>query len=106
MIGKKGVVALVVSSVVVLSAGAALSSATARAENIFVGIGGNNTIGEYTTDGATVNASLVSGLDAPMGIAVLGSDLFVAELPCLDRACSSQMPPGARLANTPRRVKS
>ncbi len=36
------------------------------------------TIGEYTTSGATVNASLVSGLGVPFGIAVSGSDLFVA----------------------------
>jgi hypothetical protein len=35
---------------------------------VFVTI--NNTIGEYTTSGATVNASLVSGLSAPIGIAV------------------------------------
>ena len=35
------------------------------------------TIGEYTTSGATVNAALISGLNAPIGIAVSGSDLFV-----------------------------
>jgi hypothetical protein len=39
-----------------------------------------NTIGEYTTAGATVNAALISGLPAPVGIAVSGSDLFVANL--------------------------
>ncbi len=39
---------------------------------------GNGTIGEYTTSGAVVNASLVSGLNAPTGIAIFGSDLFVA----------------------------
>ena len=38
----------------------------------------NGTIGEYTTSGATVNASLVSGLSDPGGIAVSGSNLFVA----------------------------
>ena len=32
---------------------------------------GNDTIGEYTTSGATVNAALVSGLDNPYGIAVV-----------------------------------
>src|ERR1022692_3698910 len=38
----------------------------------------NNTIGEYNaTTGATVNASLVSGLSSPEGIAVSGGDLFV-----------------------------
>ena len=36
-----------------------------------------NRIAEYTTSGATVNASLVTGLNAPSGIAVSGSDLFV-----------------------------
>ena len=35
------------------------------------------TVGEYTTAGATVNASLISGLNAPIGIAVSGSNLFV-----------------------------
>jgi hypothetical protein len=41
-------------------------------------------IGEYTTSGDTVNASLVSGLDGPLGIAVVvpepatGSLLLIA----------------------------
>jgi hypothetical protein len=39
-----------------------------------------NTVGEYTTSGATVNASLV-GVDNPDGIAVSGSDLFVVSEP-------------------------
>jgi len=38
---------------------------------------GNAVIGEYTTSGATVNASLITGLAAPWGIAISGSDLFV-----------------------------
>jgi len=33
--------------------------------------GGAGTIGEYTPSGATVNASLVSGLSGPVGIAVV-----------------------------------
>jgi len=41
---------------------------------------GEDTIGEYTTSGATVNASLISGLTGPDGIAVSGSDLFVVNL--------------------------
>ena len=54
--------------------------ATVRADNIiYVTNEGSGTIGEYTTSGATVNASLVSGLDEPFGIAVSGSDLFVAD---------------------------
>lgn len=39
---------------------------------------GTGFIGEYTTSGSTVNTSLVSGLDNPSGIAVSGSDIFVA----------------------------
>jgi len=38
--------------------------------NIYVTNAGNNTIGEYTTDGLTVNASLISGLSAPTDIVV------------------------------------
>ena len=41
---------------------------------------GSGTIGEYTTAGATVNASLVSGLNYPLGLAVSGGNLFVAGL--------------------------
>jgi hypothetical protein len=38
------------------------------------------TIGEYNaTTGATVNASLISGLNEPGGIAVSGGNLFVAD---------------------------
>ena len=80
-----------------------------------------------------MNASLVSGLNQPYGIAVSGSNLFVANytaaplantprrersvnaslvsglvsrgaLPCLDRTCLSRTTATARLANTPRRV--
>ena len=49
----------------VLSVGAALSSATARGQDIYVTNDGHGTIGEYTTSGAVVNASLVSGLSMP-----------------------------------------
>jgi DNA-binding beta-propeller fold protein YncE len=38
---------------------------------------GGNTVGAYTTSGATLNASLILGLNSPFGIAVGGSDLFV-----------------------------
>ena len=61
----------------VLSVGAALSSATARGQDIYVTNYRHSTIGEYTTSGAIVNASLVSGLNYPEGIAVSGSNLFV-----------------------------
>src|ERR1017187_5432919 len=59
-----------------LLAGAALMPATAQGE-IFVTDVVNYTIGEYTTSGATVNASLVTGLSYPRAIAVSGSNLFV-----------------------------
>jgi hypothetical protein len=65
----------------VLSAGAALLSATAHAQDIYVAneaIEGSGTIGEYTTTGSVVNPSLVSGLTYNFGIAVSGSNLFVA----------------------------
>ena len=62
----------------VLSAGTALSSAGAYGQDIYL----TNTairgaIGEYTVAGTTVNASLISGLNYPAGIAVSGSNLFV-----------------------------
>jgi hypothetical protein len=63
----------------VLSAGAALTPATARGQ-IFVANEGNGTIGEYNLDGTTVNASLISGLNDPWAIVVSGSDLFEANL--------------------------
>jgi pectin methylesterase-like acyl-CoA thioesterase len=58
-------------------------SATARGEKsggkIFATNPGNGTIGEYTTSGETVNASLLSlGVNNnPRGIAVSGANLFV-----------------------------
>ncbi len=39
---------------------------------------GSGSIGEYTTSGLTVNASLVTGLDHPSGITVSGGNLFVS----------------------------
>src|SRR3954452_920554 len=62
-----------------------LSHNAARADQIFVtnvniGVGTiGGTIGAYTTAGATVNPALISGLHGPRGIAVSGSDLFVAD---------------------------
>jgi hypothetical protein len=40
-------------------------------------VAGSGSIGEYTTSGATVNAALVSGLNYPRQIAVLGGNLYV-----------------------------
>jgi hypothetical protein len=48
--------------------------------DIFVANLSLGTIGEYTTGGATVNASLVSGLNGPYSIAVSGGDIFVGNI--------------------------
>jgi hypothetical protein len=37
---------------------------------LFVANYGNGTVGEYTISGATVNTSLISGLNGPLGIAI------------------------------------
>src|SRR5947209_18276017 len=55
-----------------------LSHNAARADQISVANTSIDTIGEYTTTGATVNPALISGLSLPDGIAVSGSDLFVS----------------------------
>jgi hypothetical protein len=60
-----------------LAATLALLAGTVHGQ-IFVANSQSSTIGEYTTSGATVNASLVSGLNGPTGLAVVGNDLFVA----------------------------
>jgi hypothetical protein len=39
--------------------------------DLFVANLGSGTIGEYTTSGATENASLISGLDGPFGIVMV-----------------------------------
>lgn len=46
--------------------------------DIFVTNYSPGTIGEYTDSGATLNATLISGLSLPKGIAVSGNDLYVA----------------------------
>ena len=44
-----------------------LATNSARAGTIFVASVGNGVLGEYPTSGATVNASLISGLSNPDG---------------------------------------
>ena len=51
---------------------------TSIAGQIFVTNNDTGIVGEYTTSGATVNASLITGLTRPSGIAVSGNKLFVA----------------------------
>jgi hypothetical protein len=58
--------------------------ATSRSDTLFVSNSGSpgitSRIGEYTTSGATVNASLINtGFNFAYGIAVSGSNLFVVE---------------------------
>ena len=53
-------------------------AATLKAQNLYVANFDNSTVGEYTISGSTVNASLISGLNVPEGIAISGNDLFVA----------------------------
>jgi pectin methylesterase-like acyl-CoA thioesterase len=48
--------------------------------NLFVTNNGFGWIGEYTTSGATVNAALVSGLNQPIGIAVVTGSVPDASL--------------------------
>src|SRR5438309_1061021 len=48
-------------------------------DKLFVVDISNGTIGEYTISGATVNATLISGLNNPSGIAVFGGNLFLTE---------------------------
>jgi hypothetical protein len=70
----------------ILSVAVAISAipTIARADTIFEDEqGSHNRIGAYSTSGATVNASLITGLSGPQGggpqgIAVSGSNLFVA----------------------------
>lgn len=54
-----------------------LLSMTVVHAQIFVTSRGSDTVGEYTISGATINASLVSGLSGPYGVAVSGSNLYV-----------------------------
>ena len=49
-----------------------------KAQNLYVGTHGNDTIGAYGMDGSTVDASLITGLDGPEGIAISGNDVFIA----------------------------
>ena len=56
-----------------------LLTATMKAQSlIYVSDNEANTIGEYTDSGSTVNASLMTGLNDPGGIAISGTNLFVA----------------------------
>jgi hypothetical protein len=63
--------------------------------DLFVTNGLNGTVGEYTTSGATVNASLISGLSQPYGIAVVeppASKLALAQEPASTTTNSTLAP--------------
>ncbi len=57
---------------------ACILAATLKAQDLYVVNNGSNKIGEYRLDGSTVNASLISGLNYPQGIAISGTNLFVS----------------------------
>jgi hypothetical protein len=75
-VGAFGLEAISVTALVLL-AGATLMPAIAQGQ-ILVANETGNTIGEYNLDGTTVKAPVVSGLNAPIPIAVSGADLFVS----------------------------
>ena len=52
--------------------------ATQAGAAVFVANTDSGTVGEYTTSGAPINASVITGLSNPEGMALDGSDLFVA----------------------------
>src|SRR5271165_395407 len=53
---------------------------SARAQVLFVGDQGNNIVGEYdATSGAAINANFITPLDRPVGLALSGNNLFVAD---------------------------
>src|SRR5580704_9505840 len=56
--------------------GLLIQQRSAHADEILV-TNNAGTVGAYTTSGATVNASLISGLNLPHWVAVSGSDVFV-----------------------------
>jgi hypothetical protein len=73
-----------------------LSLGAAQAADIIFETNGDNTIGEYTTSGDTVNNALVSGLQTPGAIAVSGPDLFVANFVGAGGVRSANTPPRGR----------
>jgi hypothetical protein len=57
--------------------GAFVAAGAAHAGTILVSNNTSGAIGEYTTSGATVNASLITGLSDPGSLTLSGSDLYV-----------------------------
>jgi MYXO-CTERM domain-containing protein len=75
---------MLIPSMVLPGLGGDLSGIAVSGTNLFVvhfgtlDVPGSGSIGEYTIDGATVNATLVTGLNRPRGVAMSGGNLFVA----------------------------
>ena len=66
---------IIIPAVLVL---ACCLTGTLKAQNLYVGNWYNGNIGEYTTGGMTVNASLISGVYSDSSyIAISGNDLFL-----------------------------
>jgi hypothetical protein len=86
LLGSRGLLGLFASL-------ALMSINAARGDIIFVTNNGTGTVGEYTTSGATVNASLISGLSA------LRASRF------LDQICLSRTISAALSVNTPLRAQ-
>ena len=62
----------------VVAMGLLCAAPTSRGQNLFVATA-NDAVGEYNAiTGATINAALISGLNEPEGMAISGSNLFVA----------------------------
>ena len=71
-----------VRAICVLTVLAGILLAKTAQGQIYVSSWNADTVGEYTTSGATVNAALVSGLNRPYGVALDGNgNLFVANQP-------------------------
>ena len=64
-----------ISTLLLLSLGLAASAPG----QIYVANQASGTIGEYTLSGQTINASFITGLSAPTGMAVSGGYLYVAQ---------------------------
>src|SRR5208337_3470130 len=75
LIGRSSIVFACVAAALCAVPTAARGQIFQANDNGFTGLG---SIGEYNLDGTPINASLITGLYLPQGIAASGSNLFVA----------------------------
>ena len=66
------------ASVLAILATLFLFDSRSRGDLLYVCNQGAGTVGVYRTDGTVVNPNLITGLAEPEGIAIVGSDLYVA----------------------------